>query len=207
VPAPLKPEPRNLHRKAQALVEQAAAQQAESSTSRINHQGSTQNDGDARGPEASIRTGGAMERPANQGQTPVKERILDTRGWAEDGDARNVINARQTSNAEARAAAGYHPRQGGCYDSCEDRSPTPDSGNPCVQPGGPHGELSSTLPLAHIDRQVHRGDGPPCMAQRLSPSVPAGRSHHRRGHHPQPAVAPRRLGTNVARAPAGQPDS
>jgi hypothetical protein len=38
----------------------------------------------------------------------------------------NVINARRTSKAEARAAAGYHPRRGGCYDSDEDRSPTPE---------------------------------------------------------------------------------
>jgi hypothetical protein len=29
-------------------------------------------------------------------------------------------------NAEARAAAGYHPRWGGRYDSREDRSPTPE---------------------------------------------------------------------------------
>jgi hypothetical protein len=46
----------------------------------------------------------------------------------------------------------------------------------------------------------------PRMAQRLSPSVPAGRSHHRRGHHPQPAATPRRLGADMARASAGQPD-
>jgi hypothetical protein len=44
---------------------------------------------------------------------PVRERILDTRGQAQDGDARNVINARRTGNAEARAATGYHPRWGG----------------------------------------------------------------------------------------------
>jgi hypothetical protein len=56
----------------------------------------------------------------------VKERILDTRGQAQDGDARNVINARRTGNAETRAAAGYHPRRGGRYDSREDRSPTPE---------------------------------------------------------------------------------
>jgi hypothetical protein len=48
------------------------------------------------------------------------------RGQAQDGDARNVINARQARNAETRAAAGYHPRRGGRYDSREDRSPTPD---------------------------------------------------------------------------------
>jgi hypothetical protein len=32
---------------------------------------------------------------------------------------------RRTGNAETRAAAGYHPRRGGRYDSREDRSPTP----------------------------------------------------------------------------------
>jgi hypothetical protein len=56
---------------------------------------------------------------------PAKERLLDTLGQARDGDERNVINARRTSDAEARAAAGYHPRRGGRYDSGEDRSPTP----------------------------------------------------------------------------------
>jgi hypothetical protein len=30
------------------------------------------------------------------------------------------------SKVEARAAAGYHPRRGGRYDSDEDRSPTPE---------------------------------------------------------------------------------
>jgi hypothetical protein len=65
-------------------------------------------------------------QPANQGRTPVKERILNMRGQAQDGDARNIINARRTGNTEMRAAAGYHPRRGGCYDSREDRSPTPE---------------------------------------------------------------------------------
>jgi hypothetical protein len=65
-----------------------------------------------------------VERPTNPGRTPVKERILDMRGQAQDGDARNVINARWTGNAETRATAGYHPRRGGRYDSREDRSPT-----------------------------------------------------------------------------------
>jgi hypothetical protein len=36
------------------------------------------------------------------------------------------MNARWTGNAETRAAAGYHPRRGGRYDSCEDRSLTPE---------------------------------------------------------------------------------
>jgi hypothetical protein len=126
MPAPSTLEARNLHREAQALIEQAAVQQAESSASRICQQGSARDDGGTQGPEPSVHAGGATERPANPGRTPAKERLLDTRGQDQDGDARNIINARQTSNAEARAAAGYHPRRGGRYDSGEDRSPTPE---------------------------------------------------------------------------------
>jgi hypothetical protein len=92
-PAPSMPEARNLHREAQALIEQAAVQQAESSASRIRQQGSTRYDGGAEGPEPSVHVGGAAERPANPGRTPAKERLLDARGQARDGDACNVINA------------------------------------------------------------------------------------------------------------------
>jgi hypothetical protein len=126
MPAPSTPEAQNLHREAQALIEQAAVQQAESSASRIRQQGSARDDGGAQGPEASVHAGGAAERPANPRRTPVRERILDTRRKAQDGDGRNVINARQTGNTKTRAAAGYHPRRGGHYDSREDRSPTPE---------------------------------------------------------------------------------
>jgi hypothetical protein len=127
MPAPSTPEARSLHHEAQALIEQAAVQQAQSSASRIRQQGDARDDGGAQGPEPSVHAGGATERPANlQGRTPARERLLDTRGQARDGDARNVINARRTSKAEARAAAGYHPRRGGRYDSDEDRSPTPE---------------------------------------------------------------------------------
>jgi hypothetical protein len=92
-------------------------QQAESSASRIRQQGSTRDDGGAQGPEASVHAGGAAEQAANPGHTPVREWILDMRGQAQDGDARNVINARRMGNTETRAAAGYHPRRGGRYDS------------------------------------------------------------------------------------------
>jgi hypothetical protein len=122
VPAPSTPEARNLHREAQALIEQVAVQQAESTASRIRQQGSARDDGGVQGPEPSVHAGG----PANPGPRPAKERLLDTRGQAHDGDARNLINARRAGNAEARAAAGYHPRRGGRYDSGEDRSPTPE---------------------------------------------------------------------------------
>jgi hypothetical protein len=71
-----------------------------------------------------VHEGGVAEHPANSGRTPAKERLLDTRGQAQDGDARNIINARRAGNVEARAAAGYHPRRGGRYDSGEDRAPT-----------------------------------------------------------------------------------
>jgi hypothetical protein len=125
MPAPSMPEARNLHRKAQALIEQAAVQQAESSASRIRQQGSARDDGGAQVPEPSVHTGGAAERPANPGRTPAKERLIDTRGQAQDGDARNVINARRTGNAETLATTGYYPRRGERYDSREDRSPTP----------------------------------------------------------------------------------
>jgi hypothetical protein len=47
--APSTPEARNLHREAQALIEQAAVQQAESSASRIRQQGDARGDGGAQG--------------------------------------------------------------------------------------------------------------------------------------------------------------
>jgi hypothetical protein len=118
MPAPSTPEARNLHREAQVLIEQAAIQQDKSSASRIRQQGSARDDEGAQGPEPSVHTSGAAERPANPGRTPAKERLLDTRGQAQDGDAQ------RTGNAETRAVAGYHPRRGGRYDSREDRSPT-----------------------------------------------------------------------------------
>jgi hypothetical protein len=89
MPAPSTPEARNLHREVQALLEQAAVQQAESLASRIRQQGSARDDGGAHGPEPSVHTGGAAERPANLGRTPAKERLLDTHEQAQDGDARN----------------------------------------------------------------------------------------------------------------------
>jgi hypothetical protein len=125
MPAPSTPEARNLQREVQALIEQATVQQAESSASRIRPQGDARGDRAILGDEPSVHAGEAARRPANSGRAPAKERLLDTRR-ALDGDARNVINARRTSKADARAAVGYHPRWGGRYDSDEDRSPTPE---------------------------------------------------------------------------------
>jgi hypothetical protein len=107
MPASSTPEARNLHREVQALIEQAAVQQAESSASRIRQQGDARGDGAAQGGEPSVHAGEAAGT-ANPGRAPAKERLLDT-CRALDGDARNVINARRTSKADARAAVGYHP--------------------------------------------------------------------------------------------------
>jgi hypothetical protein len=59
MPAPSTPEAPNLHREAQALIEQAAVQQAESSASRIRQQGDARDDGGAQGPEPSVHAGRA----------------------------------------------------------------------------------------------------------------------------------------------------
>jgi hypothetical protein len=82
MPDPSTPEARNLHREAQALIEQAAVQQAESSVSRIRQQGDARDYGGTQGPEPSVHAGRETERPANPGRTPAKERLLDTRGQA-----------------------------------------------------------------------------------------------------------------------------
>jgi hypothetical protein len=78
--APWTTEAQDLHREAQALIERAAVQQAKSSVSRIRQQGSARDNGGAQGLEASVHTGGAAGQPVNQGRTPVREQIFDTRG-------------------------------------------------------------------------------------------------------------------------------
>jgi hypothetical protein len=54
MPSPSTPEARNLHREAQALIEQAAMQQADSSVSCIRQKGTARDDGGAQGQEASV---------------------------------------------------------------------------------------------------------------------------------------------------------
>jgi hypothetical protein len=100
MPVPSTPEARNLQREVQALIEQAAVQQAESSASRIRQQEDARGEGAAQGGEPSVHAGEAAGHPANSGRATAKERLLDTRR-ALDGDARNVINARRTSRADA----------------------------------------------------------------------------------------------------------
>jgi hypothetical protein len=177
MPGPSTPEARDLHRKLQTLIEQAAVQQAESSASRIRQQGDARGDGTVPGGEPSVHAGEAG--PANSGRAAAKERLLDMRR-ALDGDARNVTNARRTSKADARAAAGYHPRRGGRYDSGEDRSPTPEPpGTRVFSREIRTVAFPQALPPAFDHRQVQRGDGPPCVAQRLPLGLPVRRGHQR----------------------------
>jgi hypothetical protein len=65
MPAPSTPEAQNLHREAQALIEQAAMQQAGSSASRIRQQVSAWDDGGVQGPEVSVHAGDATGEPTN----------------------------------------------------------------------------------------------------------------------------------------------
>ena len=49
------------------------------------------------------------------GKTPVKERLHDTRGHADDGDARYIIGGKK-----------YTPQQGGRFDPEHDRGESPE---------------------------------------------------------------------------------
>jgi hypothetical protein len=142
MPAPSTPEARNLHREAQALIKQAVVQQADSSASRMRQPGSARGDDGAQGQEVSVHTDGAAGQPANQGRTLVRERILDTRGQAQDGDACNVINTRRVGNTKAWVATGYHPRRAGATTAARTVHRRRNPQGPCVQPGDSHGELS-----------------------------------------------------------------
>jgi hypothetical protein len=51
----------------------------------------------------------------------MKDRIRDTRGAPDDGDARNILNKKKH---DATLAHGYSTHHGGWYDSWEDKSPT-----------------------------------------------------------------------------------
>src|SRR6185312_15622153 len=102
MPEPSTPSGRNLRREAQALIEQAAVQQAESSASRIRSIAPKQPGGTARQDhKASVHSPpGGKEKAAvahdakapsvhdRIGKAPARERLHDTRGHAGDGDAR-----------------------------------------------------------------------------------------------------------------------
>ena len=105
--------------------ERAAAQQTESSLSR------------RRELDASQRT--PSERPdkdASVHQAPQGGRLCTTVLVHErlglNHDTCDTLDARRRAHSDAReeASHGYHPCRGGCYDSGEDRSPSPDLSGP-----------------------------------------------------------------------------
>jgi hypothetical protein len=130
-------------------------------------------------------------------------------GRAQDGDTRNVLNARRTGNTEVRAAVGYHPRWGGHYDNREDRSPTPEpSGTRLfsreIRTASFHQRFR---PPTSIDK--YTGETDPCvwlndyrLACQLggAPAPPLTRSSSATCH------CTSRTRPGVARTPATQPD-
>jgi hypothetical protein len=67
MPAPSTPEARNLHREAQALIEQAAVRQAETSASRIRQQGSARDDGVRKTPSPRYTRAAQPSAPQTRG--------------------------------------------------------------------------------------------------------------------------------------------
>ena len=129
MPEPSTPSGRNLRREAQALIEQAVVQQAESSASRMRSKAPEQPGGTARQDhEASVHTPPRGEGKAavahdakapsvhdRIGKAPARERLHDTRGHGGDGDARYIIDDRK-----------YTPRRGGRFDPEHDRGESPE---------------------------------------------------------------------------------
>ena len=129
MPEPSTPSGRNLRREAQALIEQAVVQQAKSFASRMRSKAPEQPGGTARQDhEVSVHTplGGkgkaAVAHDAKApsvhdriGKPPVRERLHDMRGHADDGDARYIIGGRK-----------YTPRRGGRFDPEHDRGESPE---------------------------------------------------------------------------------
>jgi hypothetical protein len=144
--------------------------------------------------------------PRQPGVHTGQKRLLDTRGQARDGDARNVINARRTSKAEVQAAAGYHPRRGGRYDSDEDCSPTPEPPGTRV--------FSREIRVAAFPQRFrqpktivkYNGETDPRVwlnDYHLACQLGGATSDEVIIRNPP---APRRLAADMARAPAGQSD-
>ena len=176
MPEPSMPEGCNLRKEAQALLEDAAVQQAESSASRMHLVASAKADGAAQQDrESSVGTplaNGAKALTVHDRvkMTLVKDRLRDMRGNAHDGDSRNVLNQKKKDGA----AHGYHPRCGGRYDCKGDRSPSPEPPGTRV-----FSQETRTAPFPCFRQptthQVLGRDRSRALAQRLPPSMSAGR--------------------------------
>jgi hypothetical protein len=128
MPEPSTTEGHNLRNEAKVLIEQAAVQQAESSASRMRsavpkaggaaHQGreaSVHPPPEGKGKAAAVDDARAPSVHDRIKRTPAKERLHDTCGHADNGDARNIINGRM-----------YTPRRGGRFDPEHNRGLSPE---------------------------------------------------------------------------------
>jgi hypothetical protein len=147
MPAPSTPEARNLHREAQALIEQAAVQQAESSASRIRQQGDA----------------GAMG--ARRGENP---RSTQVEQWSDPPtrDARQLKNGSSTragnhgtatpatSSTLGRRAKRMRERQQATTETTRiSANGTPNLSTSVVVPGGlPRAIPVSAIPKIHTER-------------------------------------------------------
>jgi hypothetical protein len=119
---------RNFRYETQVLIEQAAAELAESSASRMRstvpktggaaHQGceaSAHSSSEGKGKAAAADGVKAPSVHDRIGRTPAREQLHDTCGHASNGDTRNIINGRK-----------YTPRRGGRFDPEQDRGESPE---------------------------------------------------------------------------------
>jgi hypothetical protein len=121
MPEPSTPEGRQAH-ELRALLECAVVQQAKSSLSW------------QRGPKLDQPAPSVpceKEASVHPDQLKVGDKPLSVHRVGRNYDTRDVLNAHKR-HKEDGASHGYHPRQGGRYDSREDQSPSPEPLGPQV---------------------------------------------------------------------------
>jgi hypothetical protein len=183
MPAPSTPEARNLHREAQALIEQAAVQQAESSASRIRQQGSARDDGGAQGPSPRCTRAAQRSVPPTRGARRPRS-----------GSSTRAGKPKMATPATLSTPGGRATRRRG-----QRRATTLDEVGTMTAGRTAHRRWSHREPACSAGKSARRaspsasasprrltsttGRRTPRMAQRLPPGVSAGRGHHRRGYH------------------------
>jgi hypothetical protein len=105
MPAPSTPEARNLHREVQALIEQAAVQQAESSASRIRQQGDARGDGAAQGANPqSMQAKRRGDPPTRDARRPRNGSSTRARRWTATPVMSSMLGVRARRMRERRQA-------------------------------------------------------------------------------------------------------
>ena len=84
-------------------------------TAQQDHEASVHTPPGGKGKAAAAHSAKAPSVHDRIGKTPARERLHDTRGHADDGDARYIINGRK-----------YTPRRGGRFDPEHDRGESPE---------------------------------------------------------------------------------